>query len=111
MIACLHPSDKYFTENYSTLQYAAKAGSIKNRPVKNDDPKTKQIEELKAHVKILNSELMKANQHIEFLSNMTGHKVQQFGNPADHAKAGSSQNNVMYKPIVYNQNVVIDGRN
>ena len=41
MIACLHPSDKYFTENYSTLQYAAKAGSIKNRPVKNDDPKTK----------------------------------------------------------------------
>lgn len=76
MIACLHPSDKYFTENYSTLQYAAKAGSIKNKPVKNDDPKTKQIEELKAHVKILNSELMRANQHIEFLSNMTGHKVQ-----------------------------------
>lgn len=47
MIACLRPSDKFFTENYMTLQYASKAGSISNRPVKNDDPKTKQIEELK----------------------------------------------------------------
>jgi hypothetical protein len=47
MIACLHPSDKYFAENYSTLAYAAKAGAISNKPVKNDDPKTKQIEELK----------------------------------------------------------------
>lgn len=41
MVACIHPSDKFFTENYSTLMYAAKAGSIKNKPVKNDDPKTK----------------------------------------------------------------------
>ena len=68
MIACLHPSDKYFTENYSTLQYAAKAGAISNKPIENDDPKTKQIDELKSHVKMLTSELMKANQHIEFLS-------------------------------------------
>jgi hypothetical protein len=48
MIACLHPSDKFFMENQSTLLYAAKAGAISNRPVKNDDPKTKQIEELKS---------------------------------------------------------------
>ena len=80
MIACLHPSDKYFTENYSTLLYAAKAGAIKNRPVKNDDPKTRQIEELKGHVKLLTLELLKANQHIEFLSGLTGQKVEQFGN-------------------------------
>lgn len=41
MVANLHPSDKYFSENYSTLLYAAKAGAISNKPVKNDDPKTK----------------------------------------------------------------------
>jgi len=81
MVACLHPSDKYFTENWSTLQYAAKAGAISNKPVKNDDPKTKQIEELKSQVKLLNSELLKANQHIEFLSQLTGQKIERFGAP------------------------------
>ena len=80
MVACLRPSDKFFTENHSTLLYAAKAGAIKNKPVKNDDPKTKQIEELKGQVKLLTSELMKANQHIEFLSNLTGQKIERFGN-------------------------------
>jgi len=47
MIACLHPSDKYLEENLSTLQYASKAAQIANTPIRNDDPKTKQIEELK----------------------------------------------------------------
>ena len=41
MIACIHPSDKFFTENHSTLIYAAKAGAIANKPIKNDDPKTR----------------------------------------------------------------------
>lgn len=82
MVACLHPSDIFFAENYSTLTYAARAGAISNRPVKNDDPKTKQIEELKSHVKILTNELLKANQHIEFLSRLTGQKIERFGSPA-----------------------------
>ena len=47
MIACLHPGNQYFEENNSTLTYAAKAALIRNRPVKNDDPQTKLIEELK----------------------------------------------------------------
>lgn len=47
MIACLHPSEKYVDENLSTLTYASKAAMISNTPVRNDDPKTKQIEELK----------------------------------------------------------------
>lgn len=47
MIACLHPSDKYYEENLSTLTYASKAAQIANMPVRNDDPKTKLIEELK----------------------------------------------------------------
>ena len=59
--------------------YAAKAGAISNKPVKNDDPKTRQIDELKSQVKMLTSELMKANQHIEFLSNLTGQKTERFG--------------------------------
>ena len=75
MVACLHPSDKFFSENYSTLLYAAKAASIKNKPVKNDDPKTKQIEELKAQVKMLTAELMRANSHIEFLSRLNGQQA------------------------------------
>lgn len=50
MVACLHPSDQYFEENNMTLTYAAKAALIRNRPVKNDDPQTKLIEELKGQV-------------------------------------------------------------
>ena len=59
--------------------YAAKAGANSNKPVKNDDPKTRQIDELKSQVKMLTSELMKANQHIEFISNLTGQKTERFG--------------------------------
>lgn len=47
MIACLHPSDRHLEENVSTLTYASKAAQIANTPIRNDDPKTKQIEELK----------------------------------------------------------------
>ena len=65
MIACLHPSDQFFEENNMTLTYAAKAALIRNRPVKNDDPQTKLIEELKSNVKTLSMELLRANQYIE----------------------------------------------
>lgn len=86
-------------------------------PVKNDDPKTKQIEELKSQVKLLTSELMKANQHIEFLSQLTGQKIERFGDQAIKRQlelvSGSgnqhnaSSSNILYQPTVYNQNVVI----
>ena len=65
MIACLHPSDQFFEENNMTLTYAAKAALIRNRPVKNDDPQTKLIEELKSQVKTLSMELLRANQYID----------------------------------------------
>lgn len=61
MVACLHPSDQFFEENNMTLTYAAKAALIRNRPVKNDDPQTKLIEELKGNVKSLTMELVRAN--------------------------------------------------
>jgi hypothetical protein len=47
MIACLHPSERFLEENISTLTYASKAALISNTPIRNDDPKTKQIDELK----------------------------------------------------------------
>ena len=65
MIANLHPSDSHFEENNMTLTYAAKAALIRNRPVKNDDPQTKLIEELKGQVKSLSMELLRANQYID----------------------------------------------
>lgn len=57
MIACLNPCDAHVDENLSTLAYAAKASYISNKPVKNDDPKNRQIEELKRQVKLLTEEL------------------------------------------------------
>ena len=79
MPACLHPSDRYLDENLSTLNYASKAAQIANRPIRNDDPKTKQIEELKQQVRLLTAELVRANQHIQFLSGITGQKAEVFG--------------------------------
>ncbi len=68
MIACLNPCDAYLDENVSTLQYAARASYISNKPVKNEDPRNKMIEELKTQNKVLTEELFKANETIQFLS-------------------------------------------
>lgn len=72
MIACLNPCDLHIEENLSTLTYASKASYISNKPIKNEDPKLRQIDELKARVAALTDELYKANQTITFLSNITG---------------------------------------
>ena len=71
MIACITPNDDYLEENISTLTYATKASYITNQPIVNDDPRTKMISELRHQVKELNEELSKANQHIDFISNLT----------------------------------------
>lgn len=47
MIACLNPCDQHIEENLSTLTYASKASYISNKPIKNEDPKLRLIEELK----------------------------------------------------------------
>lgn len=79
MIACLHPSNQYFEENNMTLSYAAKAAQIRNRPVKNDDPQTKMIEELKKNVRTLSMELLRANQYIEQVCTVSGQPIRKFG--------------------------------
>lgn len=79
MIACLHPSNQFFEENNMTLTYAAKAAMIKNKPVKNDDPKTRLIQQLKGQVKSLTLELVRANQYIANMSAVTGEIPKKFG--------------------------------
>ncbi|CAD8184136.1 unnamed protein product [Paramecium pentaurelia] len=74
MIACIAPLDTFYDENVSTLQYATKAAYITNIPVKNDDPKLKIINDLKQQINSLKLELSKANEHIEFLSNIVQKK-------------------------------------
>ena len=45
MIACLAPLDTFIEENVSTLNYAARAAKINNKPTVNMDPKLKKIQE------------------------------------------------------------------
>ena len=71
MIACLSPSDAYIEENVSTLNYATKASFIQNIPAKNEDPKMKQVTDLREKVARLEKELASANNHIQFLSQVT----------------------------------------
>ena len=47
MIACLAPIDTFIEENVSTLNYAARAAKINNRPTVNMDPKLRKIQEQK----------------------------------------------------------------
>ena len=72
MIACLNPCDAYIEENLNTLQYASKASYISNKPIRNEDPKNKLIDELKYQNKILTEQLAEANETIQFLSQLTG---------------------------------------
>lgn len=72
MIACLPPSDLYMDENISTLTYATKASYIANEPNKNEDPRMKIIHELRKKVSSLEKELRAANDHINFLTSLTG---------------------------------------
>jgi len=39
MIAALSPADYNYDETVSTLRYASRAKSIKNKPIVNEDPK------------------------------------------------------------------------
>ena len=70
MIACLSPADDYIEENLSTLEYATKAGCISNEPVKNVDPKTRVIKDLKKEVKRLKKELTQSEKQNYFLTEL-----------------------------------------
>ena len=74
MVACLSPSDKYFEENLSTLNYASRASQISNLPTKNIDPKMVIMNEQKRKIIDLDKELRNANMHIQNLSLLNNDK-------------------------------------
>ena len=53
------------------MQYASQASYISNKPIRNDDPKARMIENLKEQVRRLTEELAKANETIDFLTKLT----------------------------------------
>eukprot|EP00753_Platysulcus_tardus_P016927 PLAT6135.1.p1 GENE.PLAT6135.1~~PLAT6135.1.p1 ORF type:complete len:762 (+),score=225.69 PLAT6135.1:50-2335(+) len=70
MLACLSPSDMHYTENMSTLRYAARAGCITTRPVVHEDPQTRQIRKLKQQLKLLRKQLAGTEASSALLSGM-----------------------------------------
>jgi len=59
MIACLSPADSNYEETLSTLRYANRAKSIKNRPRINEDPKDALIREYLDEINRLKAMLKK----------------------------------------------------
>lgn len=58
MIACVSPADYNSEETISTLRYADRARKIKNKPIVNEDPKTAEINRLKAEIQSLRVEML-----------------------------------------------------
>ena len=52
------------------MNYAKKASYISNEPIRNDDPKVRIINELRAKVEMLEDELRQANEHIVTLTSL-----------------------------------------
>lgn len=57
MIACLAPSDAYWEDNLSTLEYASKTKQISNQVAVNEDPKNRLIRLLRERVAFLEHQL------------------------------------------------------
>ncbi|KAG2428784.1 hypothetical protein HXX76_011484 [Chlamydomonas incerta] len=57
MLACLSPADRFYEENASTLDYAARARKITNQVAVNEDPRSRLIRELRAEVAFLRQQL------------------------------------------------------
>ena len=56
MIACVSPSDVYFEESMSTLNYATRTMNIKNKPVLQMDEKEQIIFNLRREIQLLKME-------------------------------------------------------
>lgn len=62
MIAALSPADDNYDETLSTLRYASRAKSIKNKPVINEDPKDALLREYEEEIKQLKDMLKQLSQ-------------------------------------------------
>ncbi len=56
MIACVSPSDAYYEETISTLNYATRTMNIKNKPVIQMDEKEQIIFNLRKEIQLLKME-------------------------------------------------------
>lgn len=59
MIAALSPADYNYEETLSTLRYASRAKSIKNKPVINEDPKDALLKQYEDEIRQLREALEK----------------------------------------------------
>lgn len=65
MIACISPSDYNYDENVSTLNYALKTNSIKNKPLRNVDQERVTIDNLRLKNLELQKKLKSAKRQLE----------------------------------------------
>jgi kinesin family protein 3/17 len=61
MIAAISPSDFNYEESLSTLRYAARSKSIKNKPRVNEDPKDALLKQYEEEIKKLKQMLESNN--------------------------------------------------
>ena len=61
MIAAVSPADYNYEETLSTLRYASRAKSIKNKPIINEDPKDALLKEYENEIKKLKEMLSNMN--------------------------------------------------
>ena len=62
MIAALSPADYNYDETLSTLRYASRAKSIKNKPIINEDPKDALLKEYEEEIRQLKEMLKQISQ-------------------------------------------------
>lgn len=85
MIAAISPADYNFDETLSTLRYASRAKSIKNKPVVNEDPKDALLRQYENEIKALKEMLEKMQSGLsgeDIHAQMTSHKPQPVYNHA-----------------------------
>eukprot|EP00347_Sterkiella_histriomuscorum_P001469 403371916 len=104
MIACLSPSDRYFEENLSTLNYAAKASLISNIPTKNVDPRLIEINEYKKKIYDLEKELRNANDHIQYITQLNDDKQRKISTLETQLNLIKQQDPQLLKNILINDN-------
>jgi len=61
MIAALSPADYNYDETISTLRYASRAKSIKNKPIVNQDPKDALLKQYEDEIQKLKQMLEEMN--------------------------------------------------
>jgi kinesin family protein 3/17 len=61
MIAALSPADYNYEESISTLRYASRAKSIKNKPIVNEDPKDALLKQYEDEISNLKNMLINMN--------------------------------------------------